>query len=119
MISPCYNSRYCVVHLKNAWRQLFFCNRKRVIHQTAGCNCSCKLTQYLSNTCQINCIYAIPACMCCFKNPIHSGMDCRSYFCEIKKHCTLKRYICLDINTSIHFSKFPNELKQRDIVDIA
>ena len=27
-----------------------------------------------------------------------------------------EKYICCDINASIRFSKFPNELKQRDIV---
>ena len=27
-----------------------------------------------------------------------------------------EKYICRDVNTSIRFSKFPNELKQRDIV---
>ena len=69
MIS-CYNSRYAkTVNLKNVWLQLFFYNRKRVIHQTGGCNWNSKLTQYLSNTCQIHCIYAITGCKCSFKKP--------------------------------------------------
>ena len=50
-----------------AWLQLFFDNRKLLIHQMGGCNWNCELTQYPSNTCQIYCIYAIHGCKCSFK----------------------------------------------------
>ena len=30
----------------------------------------CELTQYLSNTCQTHCIYAIPGCKCSFKKTL-------------------------------------------------
>ena len=59
----------------NAWLQLFFYNRKRVIHRTGGCNWNCELTQYLSNTYQMHCIYAIHGCKCSSKKYlIHWGM---------------------------------------------
>ena len=65
-----------LVHLKNAWLQLFFYDRKRVIHQMGGCNWNCELTQYLWNTCQIHCVYAIPSCKCSFLKktyPLRNG----------------------------------------------
>ena len=56
-----------------------------------GCDWNCELTQYFSITCQINYIYAIHGCKCSFKKtPINLGMDGRRYFCEMKKHCTLR-----------------------------
>ena len=48
----------------NTLLQFFFYNRKRVIHWMGNCNWNCELTQYLSNTCQIHCIYEIHGCKC-------------------------------------------------------
>ena len=54
MISPGYNSCYTKsVNLKEYVLQLFFYNRKQVIHQMGDCNWNCELTQYLSNSCRI------------------------------------------------------------------
>ena len=40
------------------------------INRMGGCNWNCELTQCISNTCQIHCIYAIHDCKCSFeKNP--------------------------------------------------
>ena len=59
-----------------------------------GCNWNCKLTQYLSNTCQIHCVHAIYGCKRSSKKyRIHWWMNSHSYFCEIKKHCTLKKTV--------------------------
>ena len=87
------NSRlHSIYTFLEPWLQLFLNNRKRDIHHMGGCNWDCELTQYLSNTCQIHCIYAIHGCKCHFKkNPIHLGMDGYSYVCEIKKHSTQKK----------------------------
>ena len=77
---------------KNAWLQLFFYNTKRNTHRMGGCNWNCELTQYLSNTCQIHCKYAIHGCKCSSKKYcIHWGMNGSSYFHGIMKHCTLKK----------------------------
>ena len=71
---------------------MLFYNRKRVTHRMGGSSWNCELTQYLSNTCQIYCTYAIHGWKCSSKKyHIHWGMDDRSYFREIKKHCTLKK----------------------------
>ena len=48
----------------------FFYNRKRVIHRTSSCNRNWKLTQCLSNTCQIYCVYAIMAASTLLKNTV-------------------------------------------------
>ena len=50
--------------------------------------------QYLSNTCQTHCIYAIYGWKCSSKQyRIHWGMNGRSYVCKIKIHCTLKKTV--------------------------
>ena len=47
------------------------------------------LFKYLSNT-----LYIRNGCKCSFKKyRIYWEMDGRSYFCEIKKHCTLKKSV--------------------------
>ena len=58
--------------------------------------------QYLSNTCQTHCIYAIYGWKCSSKQyRIHWGMNGRSYVCKIKIHCTLKKLF--PANSSKHF----------------
>ena len=78
IISNYYTSLLQLLFYKNtvnAWLQLFFYNRKRVIHGMGGCNWNCELTQCLSSICQIHCIYAIHGWKCSSKKyRIHWGM---------------------------------------------
>ena len=68
------NSKECVAAI------VFFYNRKRVIHRISSCDRNWKLTKYLSNTCQIPCMYAIHGCKYSSKKyRMHWGMDGRSY----------------------------------------
>ena len=84
-----------ILNYKNAWLQLFFYNRKRVIHWMGGCNWNWELTPYLSNTCQRYCIYAIHGCKCSSKKYcIHWGMDAAATFVKketlySEKNCSL------------------------------
>ena len=81
---------------KNAWLHLFFYNWKRVIHRMGGWNWNFESTQYLSDICQILCIYAIHGCKCSSeKYHVHWGMNDRSYFHDKEtlypeKSCSLR-----------------------------
>ena len=98
----CFNSCW-----KNAWLQLFFYNTENFIYRMGGCSWNCESTQYLSNTCQLHFIYSIHGCNCSSKKyRIPGGMDGRSYFREITKHCTPKKNCSLRLNAVTCKEKF-------------
>ena len=103
-----YHSNYDISVL-----QLLFCKDYK-FERMRGCNCSvmivkgsfiewvrwnCKLTQYFSKTCQIDCIHAIHGCKCSSKkHRIHWEINGCTYLHEIKKHLTLKKNCSLRLN---------------------
>ena len=71
---------------------MFFYNRKKGHSSNGWLQLELQINSKLSNTCQIHFIHAIYGCKCSSKKyHIHWGMNSCSYFCEIKKHFTLKK----------------------------